>query len=448
MKFKKILALSIVSAMIGSVLVTGCGTKEKETTSTETTKKQEETKAPETEKKTEPLPEQNIEFWTMQLSPTFDAYLNDVIAKFQTENPNIKVKWVDVPWGDMEKKIMAAAASNGMPDVANLNPHFAQKLAQLNALADMETLASDVKGDYFTGTWNASQFNGKTFGLPWYLTNGITFYNKDLFEKAGLDVNKAPQTYEEMYDFAKAVKEKTGKYGFFVSFKDQIGMEAFEQAGVRLFNDDFTKATFTSSEAVERAKFFKRLIDEGLMPKDVLTEGTGKAIQMYSSGELAMFQGGTSHAGMIEKNNKEVYDKTGVGPQLVNANGKSNVAVMNVCVSEASKNKEAAVKFAKFLTNEKNQVEFAKVSGAIIPSTKGSIADAFFTNTSGTTKDLARAISAKQMDQASVIFPPIKNFNDVKNAFMEAAQKILSGAEEPEKALKAAEDTANAALAK
>jgi len=427
MKIKKLLALTMATVIAGSIFA-GCGSK--------------------TEKEAKVEEVQNIEFWTMQLSPTFDGYLKDAISKFETENKNIKVKWVDVPWADMEKKIMSAAASKSMPDVANLNPQFAQKLAQLGALADMEKLAPGVKSNYFTGAWDASNFDKKTFGLPWYLTNGVTYYNKDLFEKAGLDVSKAPQSYEEMYEMAKKIKEKTGKYGFFVSFKDQIGMEAFEQSGVKLFNNDFTKATFNTPEAAERLKFFKKMMDEGLMPKDIITEGTGKAIQMFSAGEVAMFQGGTSHAGMIEKNNKAVYDKTGVGPQLVNTNGKINVAVMNVCISESSKQKTAAVKFAKFLTNEKNQVEFAKISGAIIPSTKGSIKDAFFNVSGGTTKEVARTISAKEMDKAQVIFPPIKNFNDVKAAFLTEIQKALTGKTTPEAALKAAEDGANAALTK
>lgn len=429
MKIKKLLAVAMVATIAGSVLA-GCGQK------------------PAAEKPEASAQPQTIEFWTMQLSPTFDTYLKGVIDKFQQENKNITVKWVDVPWGDMEKKIMAAAASNSMPDVANLNPQFAQKLAQLNALTDMEKAAGDVKANYVKGAWDASQFNGKTFGLPWYLTNNITYINKELFQKAGLDPSKTPQTYEGMYTMAKQIKEKTGKYGFYVTFKEQLGMEAFEQAGVRLFNNDYTKSNFAAPEVVERAKFFKKMLDEGLMPKDVLTEGTGKAIQMYSAGEVAMFQGGTSHAGMIEKNNKAVYDQTTVGPALTNANGKTNVAVMNVCVAESSKAKDAAVKFAKFLTNDANQVEFAKVSGAIIPSTKGAIQDAFFNNTTGTPKDIARTISAKQMDKAAVIFPPIKNFNESRDAFLAAVQKILGSNEDPAKVLKAAEDTSNAALAK
>ena len=46
-----------------------------------------------------------VEFWTMQLSPDFDEYFNQLIAEFETENPDIAIKWQDIPWGDMETKI-------------------------------------------------------------------------------------------------------------------------------------------------------------------------------------------------------------------------------------------------------------------------------------------------------------------------------------------------------
>ena len=79
-----------------------------------------------------------IEFWTMQLKPTFTDYIEGVIADFEEENPNVTVKWVDVPWGDMEKKILSAVSSETAPDVANLNPQFASQLAELDALVDMD----------------------------------------------------------------------------------------------------------------------------------------------------------------------------------------------------------------------------------------------------------------------------------------------------------------------
>ena len=72
---------------------------------------------------------QQIEFWTMQLQPDFTDYFNQLIATFEQNNPDIKVDWVDVPWADMERKILAAVSARTAPDVVNLNPTFASQLA-------------------------------------------------------------------------------------------------------------------------------------------------------------------------------------------------------------------------------------------------------------------------------------------------------------------------------
>ena len=58
-----------------------------------------------------------IEFWTMQLQPQFTNYFQGLIQTFESQNPSIKVKWVDVPWSAMENKILTAVSAKTPPDV-------------------------------------------------------------------------------------------------------------------------------------------------------------------------------------------------------------------------------------------------------------------------------------------------------------------------------------------
>ncbi|MCA6623792.1 MAG: extracellular solute-binding protein, partial [Pseudanabaena sp. M165S2SP1A06QC] len=129
-----------------------------------------------------------IVFWTMQLKPQFDKYMTDLIAAFVKENPMAEVEWVDVPWGEMETKILSSVAAKTAPDVVNLNPQFASKLAEKKALVDMAANISEAdKSSYFPNIWKANQLDTATFGLPWYVATDITIYNRSIFEKAGLD---------------------------------------------------------------------------------------------------------------------------------------------------------------------------------------------------------------------------------------------------------------------
>jgi putative chitobiose transport system substrate-binding protein len=73
---------------------------------------------------------QEVEFWTMQLQPDFTDYFNGLIADYEAQNSGITVRWVDVPWADMQSKILTAVTAGTAPDVVNLNPDFAAPARQ------------------------------------------------------------------------------------------------------------------------------------------------------------------------------------------------------------------------------------------------------------------------------------------------------------------------------
>ncbi|MFN7503421.1 MAG: ABC transporter substrate-binding protein, partial [Dolichospermum sp.] len=161
-----------------------------------------------------------IEFWTMQLQPQFTNYFQGLIRTFESQNPSIKVKWVDVPWSAMENKVLTAVSAKTPPDVVNLNPDFASQLAGKNAWLNLDNkVSSQVRSSYLPNIWKASTLNNKSFGIPWYLTTRLTIYNTSLLKQAG--ITRPPVTYAELAQMAQQIKDKTGKYAFFATFVPQ-----------------------------------------------------------------------------------------------------------------------------------------------------------------------------------------------------------------------------------
>lgn len=385
-----------------------------------------------------------IDFWTIQLSPTFDDYINGVIDDFQSDNPEVTVNWTDVPFDQIETRVQTAAASGNMPDVVNLNPHFASQLLQYDVLLDMNEAAADVRDDYYDGIWRASELGGKAFGLPWYVTSSMLFYNKDAFDEAGLDPENPPTNYEALLEAAGTIQAETGLYGYMTFFSQQFVMEELEKMGNDLFTDGYGEANFTSDGILEAVGYYQQLLDDNVMPQSALNEGTGTAIQLFSAGELATFQGGTSHARMIEENSQAVYSNTGVGPQPLGPGGEPNVAVMNITVANESEYQDAAVAFAKFITNAENQLEFAREAGSIVPSTTGATEADFFTaGPDASAAAQARAISAEMVAQGTVIFPPVENWGEIRDTFVQAFTQAVAGEGEPQQLLQDAEDEVN-----
>ncbi|MCA0970581.1 sugar ABC transporter substrate-binding protein [Halobacillus litoralis] len=389
-----------------------------------------------------------IEFWTMQLKPTFTDYIEGVISDFEEENENITVKWVDVPWGDMEKKILSAVASETAPDVANLNPQFASQLAELDALINMdEAVPSDKKDEYFEGIWKSNSFGGETFGIPWYLSSQVSMYNKDIFEAAGLTEEDVPTKFSEVMEISKTIKEETGNYAFFPSIDGSHLLEMMVTMGVDLTNEDMTEATFNTAEGKEAFQFFVDLYENELIPREVLTEGHGKAVDMYQAGQLAILASGPQFLNTVNENAPDIYEATGVAPVITGETNLKNVAAMNLVVPKQSDKQDAAVQFSLFMTNAENQVEFDKIV-PILPSIETALDDPYFNELpeNPSPEDTARIISAEQLKDSEVLVPPMKNYSDLQKAMTDALQAAMLGEMSVDDALADAEQKWNAAL--
>lgn len=371
-----------------------------------------------------------IEFWTMQLQPKFTDYFNQLIARFEAENPGVKVRWVDIPWAAMENKILTAVSAKTAPDVVNLNPGFASQLASRNAWLELDSrVPESVRQQYLPNIWKDSTLNGKSFGIPWYLTSRVTIYNKDLLQKAG--ISQPPATYAELAQVAKQIKDKTGKYAFFVTVVPGDSgevLESFVQMGVELV-DAHGKAAFNTPKGKAAFQYWVDFYQQGLMPKEALTQGHRRAIELYQEGETALLSSGAEFMDTIAKNAPSIAKVSATAPQITGETGKKNVAVMNIVIPRDTDNPDAALKFALFVTNTENQLAFAKAAN-VLPSTLEALQQYRRSLTSdgkALPVEQARDISASQMEQAQVLIPTMKNLNKLQKAIYENLQAAMLG---------------------
>ncbi len=385
-----------------------------------------------------------IVFWTMQLKPQFDKYMTDLIAGFTKENPTAEVEWVDIPWGEMETKILSSVAAKTAPDVVNLNPQFASKLAEKKALVDMGKAISDAdKTSYFPNIWKANQLDNVTFGLPWYVATDITIYNRSLFEKAGLDPAKPPKTFEELTKVSEQIKAKTGKYAFMLTMDGGQVLEAMVQMGMKLL-DSNGKAAFNDAAGKAAFDYWVNLFEKQLIPREILTEGHRKAVELYQAGELAILLTGPQFLQTVAQNAPETAKVTDIGAQITGSTGKKSAAVMNVAVPTTSTNQAMAVKFALYLTNAENQLAFTKVEN-LLPSTIKSSSDRYFTEAAkdASILDRARLISASQLPQSEVLIPPAKDIEKLRKIIYEELQLAMLKEKPSDKAIASASERWN-----
>ncbi len=368
-----------------------------------------------------------VEFWTMQLQPEYTDYFNGVIKTFEAENPEVKIRWVDVPWAAMQSKILSAVSANKAPDVVNLNPDFASQLASQDAWLNLnDKVSEEVRSQYLPNIWKATTLGDQSFGFPWYLTSRIAIYNQDLLKKAGVD--QPPTTYAELAQVAKQVKEKTGKYAFFITAVPEDSgelLESFVQMGVQLV-DDQGKAAFNSPEGKAAFQYWTDLYKQGYLPPEVITEGHRQAVQMYQSGQAAILTSSPQFLKDIAKNAPAIGKVSVPAPQISGDSGKTNVAAMNLLVPSSTDQPEAAVKFAQFVTNPDNQLTFAKAAN-VLPSTQSSLADPYFSDipADASALDKGRVISASQMKKAEVLIPVIEDVKKLQKIIYTNLQEAM-----------------------
>jgi len=381
-----------------------------------------------------------ITFWTLSLSPTFDDYINSVIADFEAQNPGVTVKWQDIPYDIAEQRTLTAAAAGQLPDVMNLNTNYLKKLAALGALVNMDEAAADVKDIYFPGVWKAGEVNGVSYALPWYLSNSLLIWNTDLLARAGYD--HAPRDSDEAWEMSRALMEKTGAYGqYFTSIHLQLPME-----GVYLVSEDGKSAAVNTPKALELFKMWKQYFDEGLIPEELLL-GTVKAAEWYAQEKIAWWYTGPQLFRQILELAPEVYYKSSAAPAILGSEGIVNVAVMNIAVAANSKHKEEAVKFAKFITNAENQLAFCKLT-SILPSVMEAAEDEHFTRGKDSTdaSELGHYIAAEQLKYSYDLYAPVENVNRINSIINEEFKLVLLEDKDPAQALADAERRINELL--
>ena len=375
-----------------------------------------------------------ITFWTIGLkgNKNFEDYLNGVYAAYQKLHPNVTIKWEDYG-AEIDQKFLAAVAAGSAPDVVNFNTSYTVRIASNGALADINKIITpEQKAVYYQGLYEATKVGDAVYSVPWYTSLQIAMINKDLFTKAGLDPNKPPKTYADLAEAAKAFHDKTDGYAFQPS--TQLPGEAVIE-GFSMLTPDKKKSAFDTPDALAKLNYYDALKKGDMIPKTSPYSDTSydDALARYKAGKLGMLLSGASLLSQVEKDAPEVFKNTIVAPAPVGKSGNIPVDIQGLTVPAASKNKEAALDFALFVTNDENQLAFCHLA-TILPSTIKASQDPFF-QAPGDVKQQARTISANSLKNAKDATVAVANFDQLQKLMNDNLNAWWAGSKTAQQAL-------------
>jgi len=378
-----------------------------------------------------------LEFWTISLHPTYDDYIQDLVKGFEATHPQVKLEWVDVPIDVVMQKLMASIAGGVPPDLVNLNSTYAMVLAQNNALVNMDQEVSAADRErYFPGLWRAAYYEGSNYAIPWYVSTPVLMYNRDIFRRAGLADRPAPSTWEEIGEYSRIIRQRTGLYGFMPYVKEVNKMlDEWQVMGVQVMSPDGRQATFNTPQAAGLLQFYADLYQGDFIPPETMTQGYQGAVDRYKSGSMGMLLAGPQFLLRIRKDAPGIYAHTTVAPYPQSVTHLVPASTMNFAVPRSSAHRRLAVELALFITNDENQLKFCR-SVPLLPSTRKAAADPALVADSGfPLEDQARRISVEQLSRARDLNLGLKDWPRLGRILEEQVEAAVYGRKQPQQAL-------------
>mgnify|MGYP001025875228 FL=1 len=302
---KKLMSILLGAAMCMSLLA-GCGNGAKDnqtaaadaydsSAQTESTQSQASDEAQETSDTQQAASGEKItlQFWNVFTGSDGDI-LREIVDNYnKTNTDNIEIQMDIMPNDQLQQKLPAAIATGTAPDfvlfgVENLAPYVSND--SLEDISDFWDVTGVDKSNFLENVLELSHVDGKLYGTPMQYNVSYLYWNKDLFEAAGLDPEKAPATLDELAEYAEKLTDPSkNQYGLalptnvtYMQFLWANGGDADDpQTNTNLLDSDENIKTLTWLQDL--------MVNKKVSPENI----TGpEADTMLQAGQIAMYMSG------------------------------------------------------------------------------------------------------------------------------------------------------------
>jgi putative chitobiose transport system substrate-binding protein len=389
-----------------------------------------------------------ITFWTFYLSPTFDGYIKDTIARFEATYPGVKVKWEDHQ-ATFQDDLNNAFAAKIAPDVINLSVSegWVSDYATRGVLLNLDDkVPQAVKDIYFPGLWKEQLVDGKNYQFPWYQGLNVELINKRIFEKAGLTEADFPKTIDGIKPLCQTLKDKAGTVcDIRLTVNDLIAQMVYE-GNVKPISADGKTFTFNSAEGVAWLQMYVDMVAAGTVDNTTLTTTDDRTgLLLFSAGQAPFYATGPNLIREVKSNNETLYNDLAVAMAPLGLSKVTGKGLMSISVKADTKFPNASIALAQFFTNPRSMVQFAQ-QVSIYPSSPKAFEDPFFSSAPAAIEDSARPLAKDIIATYADIVPTIPKKADVNQIVLKAVQSALFDKVPAQQALDKAVADANALI--
>lgn len=311
---------------------------------------------------------QEVDFVFMKTSDLTEPYWQDVIRAFEAENPDIQVNLYIFTWDEGRQKIADMIADGKPPTLARVATRWIPEYVAAGLLEPVDGyMTPEFRAQFIPLLINeGSQYEGRTFGLPITVSSRAFYYNKDLFERAGVD--SPPEDWDDLQRAAQLVNALGPDiYGFGIQGNQLETATYFYYFlwgnGGDILTGDGTRPAFNGVEGQEAITFMKGLIDAGLTQPNPTQSGRADLETAFVEGKLGMVITGPWLARRLATEAPELdYGLSTIPYQTTPT---TLAAQDTLILFKQAKNKEAAWKFVEFLFADRYRLDYALKEGVL-----------------------------------------------------------------------------------
>jgi len=289
-----------------------------------------------------------------------------MIDEFNRTHTDIQAKLTIIPQEQFVQKVATAYRSGDAPDITSVDLIYVPYFAKAGAFEDVTSIynAAKYKDQWSQAHVALGKYKNKMYSLPFTAEGSVLFWNKDLFKRAGLDPEKAPQTMGEILSAAKKITALGGDTKGYYFSGACAGCNIFTfapfiwaQGGDVLKKDG--SPNFQSKEATVALKFYRDLWTAGTVPESAKNDNGASFAAPFLTGKVGMVGAGAFFIPGLIKNHPDL--KFGVAPLPGAKVGQSSsfAGGDNIAVLKGTKYPKEARKFLAWAT-DKGQTFLAK----------------------------------------------------------------------------------------
>lgn len=367
---------------------------------------------------------EEITLWYYWETEGHQVALNKMIEEYNTSQEAYAVTAKYVPFADFKKQLSIGASADELPDLVILDSPDHASYASMGIFADI-TGKIDVS-TYFEGPVASATLDDVLYGVPFGCNCLSLFYNKDMFEEAG--ITEVPTTWDELKETAEKLTTDTVSGLGFCSLQNEEGTFNFVPW---LWSTGATSYDIDSEGGIRALTYIKDLFDSGAVSKECINWTQGDVMNQFISGNVAMMINGPWQISAMRQEAPDLnWDVTRIPKDAEYASviGGENYAVI------AGGNEEGALSFLEFATQEE-QVNFMMTQLGYISADKNIAANQFASEDEAIYKKFV-----DQMDYAQAR-GPLPEWPEVSDAISLAFNAVITGASSPEDAAAEAQAT-------